>query len=305
MPLYDEICHTPLFIWDPRYGKKGERNDRLVQTIDLAPTLLDYFDVPIPKDMIGIPLGETIAENKPTRDYAIFGYHGAHVNITDGRYVYMHAPAERRNEPIYEYTLMPCHMRTMFAPEETATAEMHEGFSFTKGSRVMKIEASRGAQQFSSWHRYGDKLFDLENDPKEEQPLEDKETTLRLINGMLELMRENEAPAEQYIRLGLPQEGNMTMEMLDRRIAAGSEITVPKALSGLSFTKPAAEQIRVIMTLSANMEEEILKGMLSFFNSKGAGTIDTADVEEFAAKGFEGQTSPMVMQLLKLAARKD
>ena len=45
------------------------------------------------------------------------GHHGTHVNITDGRYVYMRAPLTRENGPVYEYTLMPTHMRAMFSPE--------------------------------------------------------------------------------------------------------------------------------------------------------------------------------------------
>jgi arylsulfatase A-like enzyme len=38
MPAYGEIVHTPLFIWDPRPGIKGERRKALVQTNDHAPT---------------------------------------------------------------------------------------------------------------------------------------------------------------------------------------------------------------------------------------------------------------------------
>ncbi len=35
-PFYDEVAHTPLFIWDPRSRVQGERRQSLVQTIDLA-----------------------------------------------------------------------------------------------------------------------------------------------------------------------------------------------------------------------------------------------------------------------------
>jgi arylsulfatase A-like enzyme len=43
LPPFNEIANTPLFIWDPRSAKSGERRESLVQTIDLAPTLLDLF----------------------------------------------------------------------------------------------------------------------------------------------------------------------------------------------------------------------------------------------------------------------
>ena len=60
MPLYNEMARTPLFIWDPRSGVKGERRQSLVQNIDLAPTLLDYFQTDIPKDMQGSALRDVI-----------------------------------------------------------------------------------------------------------------------------------------------------------------------------------------------------------------------------------------------------
>lgn len=52
-PIYDELAHTPFFLWDPRSGVRNEHRGALCQTIDIAPTLLDFFNVPIPQDMAG------------------------------------------------------------------------------------------------------------------------------------------------------------------------------------------------------------------------------------------------------------
>ena len=49
--FYEELSHTPLFIWDPREGRTGQQREALVQTIDLAPTLLGFFGVTPPADM--------------------------------------------------------------------------------------------------------------------------------------------------------------------------------------------------------------------------------------------------------------
>ncbi|SUH16631.1 sulfatase [Salmonella enterica subsp. enterica] len=57
--------------------------------IDWAPTLLDYFQQPIPADMQGQPLAKVIASDEPVREGALFGVFSGHVNVTDGRYVYM------------------------------------------------------------------------------------------------------------------------------------------------------------------------------------------------------------------------
>ena len=56
MPLYNEIAHIPMFAWDPRCGKKGERRQTLVQNIDLAPTVLELNGIPVPPDMLGKPV---------------------------------------------------------------------------------------------------------------------------------------------------------------------------------------------------------------------------------------------------------
>ena len=86
MPYYNEIAHIPMFIWDPRVKKAGERRKALVQNIDICPTLLEYFGVEIPKDVMGKPLKDTVDRDEPVREYALFGMHGCHVNITDGQY---------------------------------------------------------------------------------------------------------------------------------------------------------------------------------------------------------------------------
>ena len=199
MPFYNEVAHTPLFIWDPRSGKQGERRQSLVQTIDLAATVLEYFGRPIPKDMQGVPLRETIARDTPVREAGLFGLYGAHVNVTDGRYVYMRAPVRADNTPLYQYTLMPSHMRRMYDVPDLQDIEIAPPFAFTKGCRVMKI---RG-ESWVNAHSFGTMLFDLKNDPRQERPIEDKAIELKMIEHMIRLMQWNDAPAEQYERLGL------------------------------------------------------------------------------------------------------
>ena len=74
MPFYNEIAHTPLFIWDPRSAKAGERRESLVQTIDIAPTLLDYFGLTPTKDMTGKILKDTIEQDIPMKEYDIYNH---------------------------------------------------------------------------------------------------------------------------------------------------------------------------------------------------------------------------------------
>lgn len=198
-PFYNEVAHTPLFIWDPRCRKQNERRHSLVQMIDFAPTLLDYFGVPAPGDMQGKSLAATISEDHPVRQAALYGAFGGHVNITDGRYVYMRAPARDDNLPLYEYTLMPTHMRHTFDVAELQDIQIAEPFSFSKGCRTMKI----AGRPWVDAHAFGTKLFDLSRDPSQERPIEDKAVEERLIAQMQQIMKDTDAPLEQYERLGL------------------------------------------------------------------------------------------------------
>jgi arylsulfatase A-like enzyme len=199
-PFYNEVALSPLFIWDPRCACRGERRTALVQTIDLPATLLEYFGLPLPPDMQGVPLRETIADDTPVREAALFGLHGGHVNVTDGRYVYMRAPATADNQPLFNYTLMPTHMRARFSVQELRNAELAAPFSFTKGCPLIRVK-TRG---WPRAHPYQTMLFDLQHDPRQERPIDDPAVERKMIDHLIRLMGENDAPAEQFERLGLP-----------------------------------------------------------------------------------------------------
>ncbi len=200
MPLYNEIAHTPLYIYDPRRRHcAGVKRNALVQMIDIAPTLLEYFGVKIPGDMQGKPLGGVMDDDTPVRKYAVFGYHGSQVDVTDGRYVYMHSAADQ-DAPVYEYTLMPTHMRAMFSAAELRETELAGPFSFTKGCRVLKI---RAVNRMGDTTMSGSMLFDLQADPAQECPVDDEEVRRRMCGYIRESMEVNDAPEELYVRLGL------------------------------------------------------------------------------------------------------
>lgn len=203
MPFYNEIANIPFFIWDPRSKKKNEHRKSLVQTIDIAPTLLDYFNVEIPKDMQENILKHILDTDKQERKAALYGIHGGHVNVTDGRYVYMRAPVNPKNNPLYQYTHMPAHMRVPFSVNEMHGLEaLADPFDFTKGCKTMKINAS-GKNTWNLAYEFGNLLFDLKNDPKQEKPLDDPELEKMMIKHLIREMRKNDAPEEQYTRLGL------------------------------------------------------------------------------------------------------
>jgi arylsulfatase A-like enzyme len=204
-PWYEENIHTPLFVWDPRSGKSGERRQSLVQTIDFGPTLLDFFGLEPTPDMQGQPLRDTLAEDRPVREYGLFGVYGGHVSITDGRYVYMRCCAERANQPLEQYTLMPTHMAWRFAPAELADARLHPPLPFTKGAPVLCMPG----RPMGNPSAFGTLLFDLATDPDQTTPLRDADLELMMAQKLVEAMRANSAPASQFARLGLPVESDV------------------------------------------------------------------------------------------------
>lgn len=207
-PWYNENAHLPLFIWDPRSGKAGARRRSLVQWIDYPATLLEFFGIPVPADARGVPLGDTIADDKQVREAVLFGIHGGHVNVTDGRYVYMRAPITPDNKPLFEYTLMPTHIRSRFSIEELKTAELVPPFDFSKGVQVLRTEAHPLIDPYS----FGTLLFDLETDPRQEHPIEDPQIEAMMIEHLIRLMVANDAPPEQFERLGLTEEYEQFLE---------------------------------------------------------------------------------------------
>jgi len=203
MPFYEEVAHTPFFVWDPRAGTRNERRQALVQpSIDLGPTLLELFGVERTSDMLGRSLGETIASDKSVREAGIFGVHGAQVNVTDGRHVYMRAPAREDGQPLFNYTHMPTHMRQPFGVDDLRQMTLAEPFTFTKGCPTMKLPSRPGRANVHP-DRFKHLLYDLQSDPTQERPIEDAVAERRMIGHLARLMKECDAPPEQFERLGI------------------------------------------------------------------------------------------------------
>lgn len=204
MPLYNEVANIPCFIWHPAFPScAGESRQALAQTIDLPATLLEVFGVEKPADMQGVSLLPALRDDTPVRDYALFGYHGCHVNITDGRYVYMRSPTEQGIDELYEYTLMPTRINRRFTPGELRETTLHPPFAFTKGCPVMKIPAESVMTRDAD--RFGHRLYDLKADPAQRRQSQDQQAAARLRDNMVEMMQQTDAPPELYARYRLDE----------------------------------------------------------------------------------------------------
>lgn len=211
MPNYEQIVRIPFFLWNPQVNCAGERRNQLTQTIDIAPTLLDCFGIDKPEQMMGQSLLPVVAKHEKIHEYILFGYFGKHVNITDGHYVYMRSGRVEHQHKLYNYTVLPLHMFTPFSMEELKDSELTtcDAFGFTKGTPLLKIPASGETSPANTCYmyekhvEYGDLLFDLMQDDLQETPIMNEEVEKKMLREMRELLSANEAPIEQYERLGL------------------------------------------------------------------------------------------------------
>ena len=95
-PWYDELVHLPLFIWDPRSRASGARAATRWSRPSTSPRRCWGSSASSPRPTCrGATSPQVLAARPAVRDGALFGIHGGHVNVTDGRYVYMRAPDDR------------------------------------------------------------------------------------------------------------------------------------------------------------------------------------------------------------------
>lgn len=206
MPVYNEIVQIPLVMKLPGNQHAGSRVGALTQTIDLMPTFLDFFRVPLPPHVHGRSLRPTLAGGQLRTDI-IFGYFGKATNITDGRHVYMRNPVNADGGPLHAYTAMPVGGLNSWYPRSVhEKIEMGRYFGHTYNMPLYKIPATGGVPVSLSGepsYQARHQLFDVINDPQQQSPLTDAQLESHFIERLKSHLKICEAPAEQYFRLGI------------------------------------------------------------------------------------------------------
>lgn len=303
MPCYNELANTPFFLWDPRLGVKGERRNSLCQAIDIPATLLEFFDVKRPAEMLGQPLKRVQENDTPIRTYGIFGFHGSFVNITDGDHVYMRASERISNQPLSEYTLLPLHQQGFFTSRELKEVQITPPLPFSKDCRLMKIPViSRlGNATFCNSFQYGHMLWDLKEDPNQLMPVDNPRLEAEFINELIRQMRACDAPEEQYVRLGLTP--GITYD--------GGKVVSDraKALTFDSFTITRKYQwtqsakhifIGMLSLLEEGQVEEYFQALAEEMNAGGKMTVERGCFERLAEKFYSRDKGKIFYFLNKL-----
>ena len=197
-PLYDVLANTPLFLWHPRAERMGDSIHELTAAVDLYGTILDALEIADAEHRHSqslLPLVNGARDGH--RDWALYGYWGSSVNITDGRYTYFHPCDETIDATCYSTEMM--NPLGWFVPREPKfDAESGQFLPYTD-SPVWRFTAPSVSRHDAPM------LFDTAADPEQREDIaggnEDAETRLRSL--LRDALDSFEAPAEQYDRLSL------------------------------------------------------------------------------------------------------
>ncbi|MMZ66111.1 hypothetical protein D1872_285800 [compost metagenome] len=105
------------------------------------------------------------------------------------------------NGPLINQTLAVTRMRGFFDDQSLSEIKLIEGNRFSNGMPVLQLSVPN----YINSYQIGHLLFDMEQDPNQEHPLQEPELERQMIEKLIRKMKEIAAPAEEFERLGLKQ----------------------------------------------------------------------------------------------------
>lgn len=152
--LYDSGTHVPMILRLPEKWKERSpsgADDRLVNSVDFGPTMLDLAGIEAPDFQHGV----SFLGDGPQRDY-VFGAR----DRMDERYDIIRAVRDKRYRYVRNFEPLKPYYQYMNTPEKGATMnEIREAEEAGKLTGAMAI--------FSAGSKPAEELYDLENDPHE------------------------------------------------------------------------------------------------------------------------------------------
>lgn len=207
-PLYEPIARIPLLMAAP--GVAAGTRDALTTGVDLFATLADAFGLaPARQRTHGVSLLPLLTgETEKVRDYALAGVWGREVQLIEAGSKYVRAPTGA-NAPLAMYSnrwsTMPTHVLTrqqeLPLPDDRATLAKMPGSPVPV---LRQIWEAGDATPFWAASRFiGNRLFAVDDDPGEETDLAGGAEEAVAARRLAAVLREVEAPAAQFERLGL------------------------------------------------------------------------------------------------------
>jgi arylsulfatase A-like enzyme len=199
-PVYDVLARTPLLIWHPDYRRTGGTVTELTSAVDLYATMLELLGIKPPKSTHSRSLVPLLDGKTSThRNWALYGYWGTSINITDGRYTYLLPPEQDVPVPIHSTMMLNNHPDVLDAPRHRTEADAGVFLPYTDAMVWRYYEepySTRGSAP---------RLYDVEDDPVQEVNLVDDAPNeeRRMRNGLYKTLEKMSAPTEHFERFNL------------------------------------------------------------------------------------------------------
>lgn len=193
-PHYDSHANIPLFVRHP-HGPRGVAADALTTTVDLHSTILHAAGGATTSHDGASLLPLVLGEDAPVRDLHLYGTFGQGLAATDGRHTLFKSPRPE-NAPLFSYSTMAF----MSLTEDTAAPPVDQG-RYLSGVPYPLWKTPVETVPRSTENL----LYDRRNDPDQRHDLwnEVPEVRARLLARVVETLRTQEVPEEQFERLGL------------------------------------------------------------------------------------------------------
>jgi arylsulfatase A-like enzyme len=206
-PVYQTLGHIPLMIQAP--GVASGECGALTTAVDLFATLAEVFAVTPRQRTHGRSLMPLLrGQATSVRDWLITGVWGREINLVTGRHKYVRGPAGA-NAPLSMLSNRWSTMPTHGALTRAEALPLPDGRAFLDrmpGSDVPVIHQPWGADDavpfWAQRRPSGNHVYDLENDPTEEENLTGSPLEAQLAKQLRAALIELEAPATQFERLG-------------------------------------------------------------------------------------------------------
>ncbi len=199
-PHFDSHANIPLFVWHPDYPGGGRAVPALTQTVDLFATVLEAAGAPVPdgsRSKSFLPLLQ--GRQADSREALLYGTFGQGVCATDGQWTIFKSPESAG--PLNYYSSMVFKSLIVDSVSPQAGCGTHiPGVDFAQWQVPVEVDPNAvtpaGREDF---------LFCRSEDPGQKENLWDREhgELERMLALTKELMAGQDAPTEQYARLGL------------------------------------------------------------------------------------------------------
>jgi hypothetical protein len=165
----------------------------------------------------------------------------------------------------------------------------------------MKIESS---YLIGSSYIYGTLLFDLKDDPNQENPLTDEELERRMIKLLVAEMKKSESPIEQYERLGIPNDGEVTNEHLKvNEKYAGVKEKIGD--TEITWVKKGKSSYYLFLTVvPRNLQKSLVAGIEKAINQGDIQEVDEDIILEIVGKIMPPNLKPFLVLIKDIIKKK-